>query len=137
MSTILVVEDSRTQRHMMSELLRASGFEVAAAENGLDALAQISHCQPDLVILDVVMPGMSGYEVCRRIKANAATRSIPVVFCSSNATDADRYWGLKQGATAYLCKPFQPPELIATVHQVLAITATSHSSDSQSAHAHY
>jgi len=119
MSTVLVVEDSVTQREMISDLLRDSGLKVKVAVDGVEALEFIqSHC-PDLVVLDIVMPKMNGYEVCRRLKADPKTQNVPVVMCSSKGEEFDRYWGMKQGADAYIAKPFQPTELIGTVKQLL------------------
>lgn len=120
MSMVLVVEDSIPQREMITELLRGSGLEVTAASDGVEALAQIQSGQhPDLVVLDIVMPRMNGYEVCRRLKADPITQNVPVILCSSKGEEFDRYWGMKQGADAYIAKPFQPTELVGTVKQLL------------------
>jgi twitching motility two-component system response regulator PilH len=119
MSTVLVVEDSVTQREMITDLLKGSGLTVTVASDGVEALEQIQgHC-PDLIVLDIVMPRMNGYEVCRRIKADPQTQNVPVVMCSSKGEEFDRYWGMKQGADAYIAKPFQPTELVGTVKQLL------------------
>ena len=120
MSTILVVEDSVAQQEMMKDLLEGSGLDVTVASDGIEALQQIRQGHtPDLVLLDIVMPKMNGYEVCRRIKANLATQNVPVVMCSAKGEEFDRYWGMKQGADAYIAKPFQPTELVGTVKQLL------------------
>jgi twitching motility two-component system response regulator PilH len=119
MSKVLVVEDSVTQREMISNLLKNSGLTVSVAGDGVEALARLQNTIPDLVVLDIVMPRMNGYEVCRRIKSDAKTKNIPVVMCSSKGEEFDRYWGLKQGADAYIAKPFQPTELVGTVKQLL------------------
>ncbi|MDY6805132.1 MAG: response regulator [Cyanobacteriota bacterium] len=119
MSKVLVVEDSVTQREMISNLLKNSGLTVAVAGDGVEALARLQNTIPDVVVLDIVMPRMNGYEVCRRIKSDAKTKNIPVVMCSSKGEEFDRYWGLKQGADAYIAKPFQPTELVGTVKQLL------------------
>ncbi|MGJ3247595.1 MAG: response regulator transcription factor [Elainellaceae cyanobacterium] len=119
MSTVLVVEDSMTQREMITDLLKGSGLNVTVASDGIEALEYIKgHC-PDLVVLDIVMPRMNGYEVCRRLKADPKTQNVPVVMCSSKGEEFDRYWGMKQGADAYIAKPFQPTELVGTVKQLL------------------
>ncbi len=119
MSTVLVVEDSVTQRQMITELLQGSGLTVIVANDGMEALKNIEGDQPDLVVLDIVMPRMNGYEVCRRLKSDPKTEAVPVVMCSSKGEEFDRYWGLKQGADAYIAKPFQPTELVGTVKQLL------------------
>jgi twitching motility two-component system response regulator PilH len=119
MSTVLIVEDSVTQREMITELLQGSGLTVTVANDGMEALEHIEGAQPDLVVLDIVMPRMNGYEVCRRLKSDPKTQRLPVVMCSSKGEEFDRYWGMKQGADAYIAKPFQPTELIGTVKQLL------------------
>ncbi|MGB3615014.1 MAG: response regulator [Elainellaceae cyanobacterium] len=119
MSKILVVEDSVTQREMITDLLKGSGLDVTVANDGIDALEKIQGHLPDLVVLDIVMPRMNGYEVCRRLKADPNTQAVPVVMCSSKGEEFDRYWGMKQGADAYIAKPFQPTELVGTVRQLL------------------
>lgn len=125
MSTVLVIEDSVTQREMICNLLRQSGLTVEEAPDGIAALARIEEIKsgkgklPSLVILDIVMPKMNGYEFCRRLKSDAKMQNIPVVMCSSKGEEFDRYWGMKQGADAYVAKPFQPTELVATVKQML------------------
>ncbi len=120
MSMVLVVEDSIPQREMITELLTGNGLNVAAATDGVEALEQIQTGEhPDLVVLDIVMPRMNGYEVCRRLKADPITQNVPVILCSSKGEEFDRYWGMKQGADAYIAKPFQPMELLGTVKQLL------------------
>ncbi|MBE9177399.1 response regulator [Oculatella sp. LEGE 06141] len=119
MNTVLVVEDSVAQREMITDLLEGSGLSVTVASDGIEALEQIQGHPPDLVVLDIVMPRMNGYEVCRRLKADPKTQHVPVVMCSSKGEEFDRYWGMKQGADAYIAKPFQPTELVGTVKQLL------------------
>ncbi|MGL6281951.1 MAG: response regulator [Microcoleaceae cyanobacterium] len=119
MSTVLVVDDQLSHREMISDLLKGSGLKVMLASDGADALSQVeAHC-PDLVILDIVMPGINGYEVCRRIRSNPVTQKLPIIFCSIKNEEFDRYWGIRQGANAYISKPFQPRELLTTVKQLL------------------
>ncbi|MBW4669462.1 MAG: response regulator [Cyanomargarita calcarea GSE-NOS-MK-12-04C] len=119
MSTVLIVEDSIAQREMITDLLKASGLTVTHASDGVEALEAIESTCPDLVVLDIVMPRMNGYEVCRRLKSDPKTQNVPVVMCSSKGEEFDRYWGMKQGADAYIAKPFQPTELVGTVKQLL------------------
>jgi len=121
MSTVLVVEDSITQRELISDLLKGTGLNVIVAIDGQDAIDQLNRISPDVVVLDIVMPRMNGYEVCRRIKSDPKTQNVPVVMCSSKGEEFDRYWGMKQGADAYIAKPFQPTELIGTVKQLLRV----------------
>ncbi len=119
MSKILVIEDSPAQRTVIAKFLGNNKFNVTVANNGADALEQISSNRPDLVLLDIVLPQYNGYEVCRRIKLNPETKDVLVVLCSSKITKADLYWGMKQGANAYITKPFQPRELLMTIRDLL------------------
>lgn len=119
MSKILVVEDSVTQREMIANLLKNNHFEIATASNGIDAIAQAKLFHPDLVILDVIMPKMNGYELCRKLREDPETWHINLVICSAKSTKADRYWGCRQGANAYVSKPFSPENLIDTVRELL------------------
>jgi len=119
MSTVLVVEDSPPQREMITTLLKDNGLSVSSASDGVEALEQIQNTRPDIVVLDIVMPRMNGYELCRRLKDNPKTKGMPVVMCSTKGEEFDRYWGMRQGADAYISKPFQPQELVGTVRQLL------------------
>jgi twitching motility two-component system response regulator PilH len=119
MMTVLIVEDSSSQRMIITKLLKASGLEVTQAVDGVDALQVIQDTPPDLVVLDIFMPRMNGYELCRYLKSDPKTKNIPVLMCSSKSTEFDRYWGMKQGADAYIGKPFKETELVGTVKQLL------------------
>ncbi|GBF79816.1 response regulator transcription factor [Aphanothece sacrum] len=119
MRTILVADDSPALRELISGLLIENGFSVKTAVNGIEALEQAGQISPDLIILDVVMPEKNGFQVCRSLKQEPATQHIPVIICSTKDTQADHYWALKQGADAYIVKPFPENELIGTVKQLL------------------
>ncbi len=119
MNTVMVVEDSVTQREMICGLLKENGLQFIIATDGVEALEEVQKNPPDLMVLDIVMPRMNGYELCRRLKSDPKTRDIAIVMCSSKGEEFDRYWGMKQGADAYIAKPFQPSELIGTVKQLL------------------
>ncbi|MDJ0510783.1 MAG: response regulator [Crocosphaera sp.] len=119
MRAVLLVEDSPVQQQMMSSLLKENGWQVTVAGNGIEALESIEKSSPDIVVLDIVMPKMNGYEVCRRIKTHPNMHNVPVVMCSSKGEEFDRYWGMKQGADAYIAKPFEDIELIGTIQQLL------------------
>lgn len=118
-NTVLLVEDSLTQQEMIANILERKGLKVYLAKDGVEALQQIKANSPDLVVLDIIMPKMNGYEVCRNIKSDPKTKDIPVIMCSSKSEEFDRYWGMKQGADAYISKPFHPKELLGTVKQFL------------------
>lgn len=119
MTHILVVEDSNTQRHLLSHWLAKRDFRVTAVQNGLEALKEIRKHPPDVVLLDVVMPHLNGYEICRFLKRSRHTAEIRIILCSTKKTQIDRYWGLKQGADAYLCKPFKSKDLLHILHDLL------------------
>ena len=119
MSKVLVVDDSLTQRQIISDLLKDDGMIVAIARDGQEALDRVSKHAFDLVVLDIVMPKMNGYEVCRKIKSDPRTKDVPVVMCSSKGEEFDRFWGMKQGADAYIAKPFNRPEFISTIRRLL------------------
>jgi twitching motility two-component system response regulator PilH len=119
MSTVLIVDDSSALREMVAGLLIQAGMTVVEAKDGVEAQKKLAATTPDLVVLDIVMPNMNGYELCRWIKNNPPTQDIPVVICSSKGEEFDRYWGMKQGADAYVAKPFRPDEMVETVKQLL------------------
>jgi twitching motility two-component system response regulator PilH len=119
MPTVLLVEDNMPTRTIMSKLLLKQGLKVETAIDGAQALEVLPTIAPDIVVLDIVMPKMNGYELCRQIKSNPKTKNVPVIICSAKGEDFDKYWGMKQGADAYIAKPFEEKELIATIKQYL------------------
>ena len=119
MVTILVVDDSNSLRQRFSDILKAQKMDIILASNGKDAVAILEKQLPDLVITDLIMPEMNGYELCRWVKNNSTTQKIPVLMCSTKSEEFDRYWGMKQGADGYLTKPFKEQELLETVHSLL------------------
>ncbi len=121
MSAVLVIDDSTIVRVILAEYLESSGFEVIEAIDGIEAIEQIQNHRPDLVITDIVMPRMNGYELCRWIKSDPRTKGIPVMMCTAKDEDFDRYWGLKQGADAYIAKPYRPLEMVNAVKHLLEI----------------
>jgi twitching motility two-component system response regulator PilH len=119
MDYVLVVDDSIDQRKILSVIIGQIGFACVTACDGIEALGLIETNPPSLVILDVEMPGMNGYEVCHKLKSQPKTRNIPIMMCTGKSRDCDPYWGTKAGADAYLRKPFRITELIGIVEQVL------------------
>ena len=107
MSEVLLVEDSPIYQEIIANLLKRNGWKVVIVRDGLEALEQMQKSYPDLVVLDIVMPRMNGYEVCRHLKNDPKTKNVPVVMCSSRNSTSDRYWGLRNKADAYISKPFQ------------------------------
>ncbi|AFY56684.1 response regulator with CheY-like receiver domain and winged-helix DNA-binding domain [Rivularia sp. PCC 7116] len=119
MATVLVVEDTPSQLELMNIFLQEGGYEVIRATDAKDGLEKALLYQPDAIITDVVMPGMSGFEFCRKLKRNLDTKKIPIIFCSSKNKDIDRIWGMRQGADFYLTKPFTRQQLIGAVKSVV------------------
>ena len=113
--SILVVEDSATDRQFLTDLLAKNGYKVLTAQNAEEALAKAKELRPDLVLMDVVMPGESGFQATRALSKDEATKKIPVIICSSKGQDTDKAWGMKQGARDYVVKPVRGPELLAKI----------------------
>ncbi len=116
MSKILIVEDNPSQMELMVNYLHDSGHTVIRLTNPKEALDKALEHKPDVILTDVVMPGMSGFELCRRLKQHPITSKVPIVICSSKDQEIDRLWGMKQGANAYLTKPFSREQLIRAVN---------------------
>ncbi len=116
---VLVVEDEPDIRDLIVLHLAREGFHCRTAGNGADALRDIRAARPDLVVLDLMLPGMGGLDVCRRLRAESATASIPIIMLTAKADEVDRVVGLELGADDYVTKPFSPKELVARVRAVL------------------
>ena len=119
MNTALVVEDCLTDKHILTTCLQQGGLNVLTAGSAEEAIEKISSHKLDVIILDVVLPDRSGFEICRDLKAAVGTNKIPIVLCSTKGTDIDKFWGLKQGADAYLSKPVDQEKLMLTVNQLI------------------
>lgn len=104
---------------LISRYLRQSGYVVMKAASGKEAFDKAISCQPDVVVTDVVMPGMSGFELCRNLKKHPATTAIPIILCTSKNQELDRLWGVKQGADAYITKPFTQEQLLRAVKSMV------------------
>ncbi len=112
---ILIVDDSPTERYFLTEVLVKNGFSVATAENGEEALLKIKADKPQLILMDVVMPGQNGFQVTRAISRDPETKDVPIIICTSKGQETDRIWGLRQGARDYIVKPVDPHELLAKI----------------------
>ena len=119
MTRILAVDDEPHILKLVSFSLSAKGFDVLEASDGLSAVEIAEREQPDLILLDVMMPVLDGYEACRRLKANPATEHIPVVMLSAKSQKAEQEVGLEAGAMDYICKPFTPKDLVEQVRGFL------------------
>lgn len=112
---ILIVDDSRTELMYLSEILDRSGYEVKTASNADDALRLLEGDRPDLLLLDVVMPGLNGFQLTRQLSKMPAYADIPVILCTSKSQETDRVWGMRQGAKDYLVKPVKENLLLARI----------------------
>ncbi|WP_017315453.1 response regulator transcription factor [Mastigocladopsis repens] len=118
MTTVLLVEDSLTETQVLTRYLKQAGITVVTAFSSEEARLKLQFQTPDLVILDVILPGQSGFELCRELKTNATTKRIPVVICSTKGTEADKLWGKMLGADAYIPKPVDQQQLVQTIQQL-------------------
>jgi len=112
---ILLVDDSKTELHVLSELLTKKGYKVRTAENGEEALKRLQEEKPDLILMDVVMPGQNGFQLTRAIARDPEFANVPVIICTSKNQETDRVWGMRQGARDYVVKPVNPEELLAKI----------------------
>ena len=119
MATILIVDDVRTEQEIIKKALQPLGHSFLTADNGTKALELAESERPVLIVLDVVMPEMDGFKTCRKLKKNEATANIPVILCTSKSGESDRFWGERQGADAYIAKPFDPSELLEIARRFL------------------
>lgn len=118
MNTVLVVEDGLTDMEILSRYLQQAGYSVMSATSSEEAQDKIDRTKPDLIFLDVILPGKSGFEICRELKNNPDTSNIPVVFCSTKNSDVDKIWGNMLGAEGYLSKPINQEELKLVLKQL-------------------
>lgn len=123
---LLVVDDDPSLLRAVAETLRAEGYEVTTARRGAEALGCIAQSLPDLIVSDIRMPGMDGYELVRNLRASARTKLIPIVFLTAKDETADRIAGFRSGVDAYLTKPFEPDELLAVVANILKRIESTH-----------
>jgi len=112
---ILLVDDSKTELHFLSDLLTKRGFSVRTAEGGEDAMRRLADEKPDLILMDVVMPGQNGFQLTRAITRDARFTDVPVIICTSKNQETDRVWGMRQGARDYIVKPVDADELMAKI----------------------
>jgi len=118
-SVVLIVEDSPTEMHIYAKALSKAGFRVETAYNGEEGVHLARRLLPDLVVMDIVMPVLNGYQATRELQKDTATAHIPVIIVSSKDQETDRAWGMRQGAVDYLTKPIDPDELVARIRTVL------------------
>lgn len=119
MTTVLVVDDVACELQMISGILAKAGFQVIKAADGYEALRFVEEGKLDLMVLDIIMPKINGFEVVRELRSNPKTAKLPVVLCSQKKTKIDKIWGIEQGADAYVTKPFEPQQLLEIVQRLL------------------
>jgi twitching motility two-component system response regulator PilH len=119
MSLIMIVDDSPTEVHVMKTALEKHGFQTMSAADGSECLTLVREVQPDLIFMDVVMPGLNGFQATRTLSRDPKTRSIPVVMVTTKDQETDRIWGMRQGAIDYLVKPVDAAELVAKANELL------------------
>jgi twitching motility two-component system response regulator PilH len=120
MPTVLIVDDSPTELHVFQKMLENNGFATLLAADGEEGLEQARTRHPDIVLMDVVMPGMNGFQATRRMTRDPDTADIPVIMVTTKDQETDRIWGIRQGAADYLVKPVSEKELVAKINAVLA-----------------
>ena len=119
MTNILIVDDSPTEIHVLRTMLEKNGYSVSSASSGEEGIEKAKVEQPDMILMDVVMPGMNGFQAARQITNNPDTSSIPVIIVSTKDQETDKVWGLRQGAKDYITKPAVEKELIAKISNIL------------------
>jgi twitching motility two-component system response regulator PilH len=120
MALILIVDDSPTEVHVMQKALERHGFQTAAAENGAEGIRKAREMKPDLIFMDVVMPGVNGFQATRTLANDPDTRAIPIIMVTTKGQETDRIWGLRQGAVDYLVKPVTPAKLVEKAQAALS-----------------
>jgi twitching motility two-component system response regulator PilH len=119
MKTVLIVDDVQTDRELAAKVVRAAGHQVEFANDGADGVARAKTVKPALILLDVVMPGMDGFAACRQLKKDPETSGIPVVLLTTKGTEADKFWGQKQGADDHVAKPYTADSLGTVLRRFL------------------
>ena len=121
MAVILIVDDSPTELHVVQSMLDKNGFQTSTADTGEAGIAAALRDRPDLILMDVVMPGMNGFQATRKLSKNASTAGIPVIVVTSKDQETDRIWAMRQGARDYVVKPVQEQLLLEKIKEQLAV----------------
>jgi two-component system, chemotaxis family, response regulator PixH len=119
MATVLVVDDTPSELQLMCHHLRQAGYLVISAQSADEGFTKAMQQKLDVIVTDIAMPGKSGFDLCRSLKAEPATQNVPIVICSSKNQSIDKLWAKRQGAAAYVTKPFEGQNLVASVQVVL------------------
>jgi twitching motility two-component system response regulator PilH len=120
MAVILIIDDSPTELHLFQKMLGRAGFETLVADSGEEGLRQAKSSRPDCILMDVVMPGMNGFQATRKLTQDADTKNIPVIMITTKDQETDKIWGMRQGAVEYLVKPVAEKQLVEKINAVMA-----------------
>ncbi|MCH8866055.1 MAG: response regulator [Proteobacteria bacterium] len=121
MAVILIIDDSPTELHLFQNMLEKNGFGTLVADNGDEGLRQARSSHPDCILMDVVMPGMNGFQATRKLSKDPVTADIPVIIITNKNQETDRIWGMRQGAVEYLVKPIDAKQLVDKINAVMAV----------------
>ncbi|MDN3516103.1 response regulator [Aquisalimonas lutea] len=119
MTRVLIVDDSPTETHVLREMLEKHDYQVSVADNGEDGIKLAQNAAPDVILMDIVMPGVNGFQATRKLTKDPATAGIPIVIISTKDQDTDRIWGMRQGARDYISKPVTEQELLEKIEGAL------------------
>jgi twitching motility two-component system response regulator PilH len=120
MTQIMIVDDSPTDAHLLERLLQKNGYQTLRADTGDEGIEVARRMKPDLILMDVVMPGLNGFQATRELSSNPETSSIPVIIVTRKSQQVDRVWGMRQGARNYVTKPVKESDLLTLIHETLA-----------------
>jgi len=120
MATVLIVDDSPTELHLFQNMLEKNGFDTLVADSGEDGIRQAQTARPDCILMDVVMPGMNGFQATRKLTQDPKTSTIPVIMITTKDQETDKIWGMRQGAVEYLVKPITGKQLVSKINSVMA-----------------
>ena len=120
MATVLIIDDSPTELHLFQTMLEKAGFDTLVADSGEEGIRQAATARPDCILMDVVMPGMNGFQATRKLNQDPRTSSIPVIIITTKDQETDKIWGMRQGAVEYLVKPIDAKQLVAKINAVMA-----------------
>ncbi|MDH3440486.1 MAG: response regulator [Gammaproteobacteria bacterium] len=120
MATILIIDDSPTELHLFQNMLEKGGFDTLVADSGEEGVRQAGASRPDCILMDVVMPGMNGFQATRKITQDPRTSDIPVILITTKDQETDKIWGMRQGAVEYIVKPIGQKDLVAKINSVMS-----------------
>jgi twitching motility two-component system response regulator PilH len=120
MAVVLIIDDSPTELHLFQNMLENAGFDTLVADSGEEGIKTALTARPDCILMDVVMPGMNGFQATRRLTKDPMTASIPVIMITTKDQETDKIWGMRQGAVEYIVKPVAEKDLVAMINTVMA-----------------